>query len=174
MTFVTQGMPDLEASFPDYQPKRFGLKYDPPTIVLEYLVPSTGKLYHHKMRLRHLTATTDVRQQLDYLKRRHALYLNTSRIEDEQLLSLISKLRESLIEDEEEDSVDLNKLTPEEVLKYKQKMDVEFNKKVRKPGDEGFQYDVRKEFAPVASSAWDDDLDLDDDFDDYEDEDIVL
>jgi hypothetical protein len=176
MTFVTQGIPDLEASFPDYQPKRFGLKYDPPTIVLEYLVPSTGKLYHHRMRLRHLTADSDARQQLEYLKRRHTLYLNTSRIEDEQLLGLIEKLRESLIEDEEseEDEVDLNKLSPEEVLLYKQQMDVEFNKRATKPGDPGFKYDVRKDFAPVQGSAWDDDLDLEDFDEDYEDEDIVL
>lgn len=174
MTFVTQGMPDLEASFPDYQPKRFGLKFDPPTIVLEYLVPSTGKLYHHRMRLRHLTAESDIRQQLDYLKRRHTLYLNTTRIEDEQLLSLIGKLRESLFVEEDEDSIDLNKLSPEEVLKYKQKMDVEFNKRVTKPGDADFQYDVRRDFAAVQSSAWDDDLDLEDFDEDFEDEDIVL
>ena len=39
----------------DVQPKRFGLKYDPPQVVLEYLERSTGKLYHrvitlHKLR----------------------------------------------------------------------------------------------------------------------------
>jgi hypothetical protein len=41
-----------EMSFSDFQPKRFALNYEPPMIILEYLVPSTGKLYHHKMKLR--------------------------------------------------------------------------------------------------------------------------
>jgi hypothetical protein len=41
-----------DLSFSDFQPKRFALNYDPPMIILEYLVPSTGKLYHHKMKLR--------------------------------------------------------------------------------------------------------------------------
>lgn len=35
----------------DYMPKRFGLRYNPPIIILEYLTPSTGKLYHHKMKV---------------------------------------------------------------------------------------------------------------------------
>ena len=41
-----------DMSLSDFDPKRLALAYDPPTIVLEYLVQSTGKLYHHKMRLR--------------------------------------------------------------------------------------------------------------------------
>ena len=39
----------------DYIPKRFGLNYSPPQIIIEYLAPSTGKLYHHKMRLHKFT-----------------------------------------------------------------------------------------------------------------------
>ena len=65
-------------SMSDFAPKRFAIKYEPiPTIgkcikltcvlhhfnsvllVLEYLVPSTGKLYHHKMKLRACTGDSD-------------------------------------------------------------------------------------------------------------------
>ena len=35
----------------DYIPKRFGLAYNPPQIVVEYQKPSSGKLYHHKIKL---------------------------------------------------------------------------------------------------------------------------
>jgi len=77
-------------SMSDFAPKRFALKYDPiPTIgksyscclknllavaVLEYLVPSTGKLYHHKMKLRQLTGESDPDEMLSYLEKRHPLY----------------------------------------------------------------------------------------------------
>lgn len=57
-----------DISFSDFQPKRFALSYDPPTIVLEYLVPSTGKLYHHKMRLRNLTKESKIDEMMVYLE----------------------------------------------------------------------------------------------------------
>ena len=42
--------------------------------VLEYLVPTTGKLYHHKMKLRRLTGKSTVAEALKYLQKRHPLY----------------------------------------------------------------------------------------------------
>jgi|TARA_B110001450_G_C17444568_1_gene409347 hypothetical protein len=70
-----------ELSLSDFHPKRFALNYDPPMIskfplfaisfyefiVLEYLVPSTGKLYHHKMKLRRLTGSSTVKEAMTYL-----------------------------------------------------------------------------------------------------------
>lgn len=57
-----------DMSFQDFQPKRFALSYDPPVIVLEYMVPSTGKLYHHKMRLRNLTKESKISDIMNYLE----------------------------------------------------------------------------------------------------------
>lgn len=57
-----------EMSFSDFQPKRFAVSYDPPVIVLEYMVPSTGKLYHHKMRLRNLTKDSKIQDIMNYLE----------------------------------------------------------------------------------------------------------
>ena len=37
-------------------------------------MPSTGKLYHHKMRLKNFTDESDVDATLDYLEKRHPLY----------------------------------------------------------------------------------------------------
>ena len=45
-------------------------------IVLEYLVPSTGKLYHHKMKLRSATGDSDPNELLSYLEKRHPLYFH--------------------------------------------------------------------------------------------------
>lgn len=79
---VKKDIADLSLS--DFVPKRFALNYDPPMIgkfngfnsfkVLEYLVPSTGKLYHHKMKLRRLTGKSTVKEAMNYLKKRHPLY----------------------------------------------------------------------------------------------------
>ena len=158
MAFITQ---HTDSSFPDYQPKRFGLKFDPPTIVLEYLVPSTGKLYHHRMRLRSMTPDSRTLDLLNHLKKRHSMYLNTSKISEDQLKDLIEKLKKRLSEEKE---INLNKLTPEEVAEYKKKMDVDFEKNLKRPGDEDFEYDLRKDFKPVEDSGWDDE----------DEEDIVL
>ena len=72
-----------ELSFSDFQPKRFALNYDPPMIILEYLVPSTGKLYHHKMKLRTLKADTKTEEVIDYLTKRHPLYFIANKVSEE-------------------------------------------------------------------------------------------
>lgn len=80
-------------SMSDFAPKRFALKYDPiPTIVLEYLVPSTGKLYHHKMKLRQLTGDSDPDEMLTYLEKRHPLYFLQRKLSKPQIKNLIKKL----------------------------------------------------------------------------------
>ena len=93
-----------ELSFSDFQPKRFALNYDPPMIskllcnlnrkiVLEYLVPSTGKLYHHKMKLRQLKAETKTEEVMEYLRKRHPLYFVANKISEEQINDLVNRLK---------------------------------------------------------------------------------
>ena len=77
----------------DYLPKRFALNYNPPQIIIEYLTPSSGKLYHHKMRLHKFTydkSTTDVMKQL---YDRHGIYLDKKKIKQKQIEKLIEKLK---------------------------------------------------------------------------------
>lgn len=93
---VKRDVADLSLS--DFQPKRFALNYDPPMIskckffeflnptflvVLEYLVPSTGKLYHHKMKLRRLTGESTVKECIKYLQKRHPLYFINNKIRED-------------------------------------------------------------------------------------------
>jgi centrosomal protein CEP19 len=163
MSFITQGdFNSAEASFPDYQPKRFGLKYTPPMITLEYLVPSTGKLYHHKIRVRNLTAATDEAQVLAHIKHRHAIYLGTSKITDDQLLGLLRKLKAHACEEEVDyHTFDLNKLPPEEVKQHKDRMEGLFRQNSKQPGDEDYEYDLRRDFQPpVEKSEWDEEEDF--------------
>jgi hypothetical protein len=43
-------------------------------------VPSTGKLYHHKMKLRQLKHDSDIDEMMDYLEKRHPLYFINHKI----------------------------------------------------------------------------------------------
>ena len=87
---VKKDVADLSLS--DFQPKRFALNYDPPMIILEYLVPSTGKLYHHKMKLRRLTGKSTVAETLKYLEKRHPLYFLNAKMRNDQITDLIKRL----------------------------------------------------------------------------------
>lgn len=62
-------------------------------IVLEYLVPSTGKLYHHKMKLRQLKAETSTEEVIEYLKKRHPLYFIADKFNPEQINDLVNRLK---------------------------------------------------------------------------------
>jgi hypothetical protein len=64
---------------------------------------------------------------------------------------------------EPDESVDyntfnLNKLTPEEVARHKEKMNSTFSKNVKKPGDPGYAYDVKADFKPSQDNEWDEEL----------------
>lgn len=56
------------------------------------------------------------------------------------------------------DTANLNKLSNEQLQKHKQKMDIEFAKNQKKPGDPGFVYDVQEEFNPQEENEWDEDF----------------
>ena len=92
-------------SLSDFYPKRFALNYDPPMIsklfsisviffaVIEYLVPSTGKLYHHKMKLKRLNGQSTVKETISYLRKTHPLYmLPSNKISQSQISDLIERL----------------------------------------------------------------------------------
>mmetsp|Transcript_19628 Transcript_19628/g.26533 ORF Transcript_19628/g.26533 Transcript_19628/m.26533 type:complete len:149 (-) Transcript_19628:1110-1556(-) len=82
-----------DMSMSDFAPKRFAIKYEPiPMIVLEYLVPSTGKLYHHKMKLRNLTGESDPDEMLSYLEKRHPLYFHERKLSKPQVMNLLKKI----------------------------------------------------------------------------------
>lgn len=80
-------------SYVDFEPKRFALSYDPPTIILEYMVASTGKLYHHKMRIKQMTKESKIDDMMDYLANRHPLYWNSPNLKKDQIRRLIDRLQ---------------------------------------------------------------------------------
>lgn len=76
----------------DYQPKRFGLKYNPPQIVIEYLVPSTGKLYHHKIKLHKFKTDSNMQELIKEIYEKHYMYLDSKKINPSQVVKLVEKL----------------------------------------------------------------------------------
>ena len=81
----------------DYIPKRFGLNYAPPQIIIEYLAPSTGKLYHHKMRLHKFTKEKSNAEVMKELYERHQVYLDKKKVSSEQLIKLIERLKKNFV-----------------------------------------------------------------------------
>ena len=60
-------------------------------------MPSTGKLYHHKMRLRNLTAESNVDEVMDYLEKRHPLYFMNKKFQKAQVRDLVQRVKYRLI-----------------------------------------------------------------------------
>lgn len=154
----------------DYIPRRFGLKYSPiPQIILEYLVPSIGKLYHHKIKLPSLTADSNSTVVINEIYELHHVYLNHKRVSQNQIAKLVDKLKAYLkqhqkkVNDDRKNDCqeytdtgmelnsgnvdeDLNKLTTEELRKKKEEMDKLYQKNFISPDDNNFIFDVRVKY----------------------------
>jgi len=82
----------------DFIPKRFGLNYNPPQIILEYLTPSTGKLYHHKMRIHKLKKDKPTADIMKELYDKHNQYLDKKKVNPKQIEKLIEKVKANFID----------------------------------------------------------------------------
>lgn len=76
----------------DYTPKRFGLKYSPPQIIIEYLVTSSGKLYHHKIKLNKFKPDSNLQEVVKEIYEKHYMYLDGKKITPTQMVRLVEKL----------------------------------------------------------------------------------
>ena len=96
----------------DIMPRRFGLKYEPPTIILEYKMKSKNKLYLHIMPMPELEPNHDPQDWLKILRKEHHRYLDPKLVEEDQIIALIEKLQDNLImqsgsyEDDDDDNDD--------------------------------------------------------------------
>jgi hypothetical protein len=101
MAFLTQGSIELGVdTFLDFVPKRFALKYRPPKIVLEYLIPSNGKLYIHYMKIRPNDLCESPEILYQKLKQKHSYYLDPSKVSETQVIELIKLLQKGQSQDD--------------------------------------------------------------------------
>lgn len=137
----------------DYVPKRFGLNYSPPQIIIEYLAPSTGKLYHHKMRLHKFTKEKNNAEVMKELYERHQVYLDKKKVSSEQLLRLIERLKQNFVprkkktdnqskkpgvkkEETKEQIQEIKKEEKKEIKKEEKKIEVKKEEKKEDKSDE--------------------------------------
>ena len=159
----------------DYIPKRFGLAYNPPQIVVEYQKPSSGKLYHHKIKLQKLLSLkSKISEIIEEIYKNHNIYLNHNKVSKAQIIQLVEKLKEKYVLNENKN--DLNKknslkydigindnfngLSIEELNAKKAYMDKFYDKNNIKVGDKNFQYDIRKDFVNDGNAEWDEDEEI--------------
>jgi hypothetical protein len=131
----------------DYVPKRFGLNYSPPQIIIEYLAPSTGKLYHHKMRLHKFRKDKNNAEIIKELYERHQIYLDKKKVSSEQLVRLIERLKQNFVPRKKKNE---NKKEEEKNQENKQK--VEIKKEIKK--------EEKKEIKPEEKSSEMEDFDF--------------
>ncbi|ACO67076.1 predicted protein [Micromonas commoda] len=146
----------MEAPF---QPRRFAVKFNPPRFLLEYSdgvktrVRSVGIDVPEGMDVD--TLATGV---IDTFPRR----LDRRKVRLSQVTRLVRRLVDHVrgIGDPADangfgEDVDLNLVSPQALAAAKVRMDEGFRKTQKLPGDEGFVYDVRKEFNPTEPNDWD-------------------
>ena len=154
-----------------YQLKKCGVRFDPPALIITYVITTTGKLHQRTMPLRNFTKQSSVARLAEELKEnsRHSKYL--SGMSERQLQKLLTIIRDKLnglsLDESLEKNVKLDTIDPnedlnkvdEDILKRKKAaMDEEFLKNKKKPGDEGYVYDVQVEFTgAIETSGWDSD-----------------
>ena len=160
-------------------PRRVAIKFAPPTLILEY-APSYGRYLHYKVRMGHLRPSTDPYAVANKLYRTHPRFFDRTKVEFGQTLKLVRKLIDNAgapspmassvasaspvvsppraAPPPAREEVDLNKVSEFRLKAAKLEMDVGFSESLKRPGDEGYEYDKQVDFEPAGDSdgSWDD------------------
>ena len=162
-------------------PRRVAIKFAPPTLILEY-APSYGRYLHYKVRMGHLRPSTDPYAVANRLYRDHPRFFDRAKVEFGQTLKLVRKLIDNAgaaspvassvassmaspvasppraAPPPAREEIDLNKVSEFRLKAAKLEMDVGFSESLKRPGDEGYEYDKQVDFEPAGDSdgSWDD------------------
>ena len=162
-------------------PRRVAIKFSPPTLILEY-APSYGRYLHYKVRMGHLRPSTDPYAVANKLYRNHPRFFDRAKVEFGQTLKLVRKLIDAAgaaspvassvassmaspvasppraAPPPAREEVDLNKVSEFRLKAAKLEMDVGFAQTLKRPGDDGYEYDKQVDFEPAGDSdgSWDD------------------
>lgn len=159
-----------------FTPRKCGVKFDPPTLVLYYEANLTGKLHKRSMPIRMLRKDSSISDAVEELRKssRHGKYLERISVSQlEKLLTMIQKKMKGLDPLDSRDIAasvnsghseeDFNKLDDYELDKRKADMDKEFEMNRIRPGDKDFVYDKEVEFnGGKIESGWDEEDDYSD------------
>ncbi|KAK3233481.1 hypothetical protein CYMTET_56230 [Cymbomonas tetramitiformis] len=138
--------------------RRYALKYNPPSVVLEYADSVKTRL--RTVKLLELNATSDVERLTSKVIRSFPRQLDRRTVNREQVkrlvVRLVEKAKNGATVDLTDPNVDLNKVSQTELKQAKEIMDEKFLENQKLPGQDGFEYDVQKNFAPAEEpNEWD-------------------
>ena len=156
----------------DIEVRRFAIKYNPPTLCVEYKIDGERtvlrkiSLKKYRNKSPDLVADRLLRKCEDILGPEHA-----RRVSEEQVRDLVTLLLTPHDEDVgdgdvqdfeesgdgEESFGDLNAVSEEENARAKASMSAGFEKNRLRPGELGYQYDKRADFVPSEPADWDED-----------------
>jgi len=156
--------------------KRFAIKYDPPTLCVEYKIDGERTVLR-KISFKKYRAGKSPDEVADRVLRKCEDILgpeHARRVSEEQVRDLVTLLLTphdadaqgpavAKDDDSEESFGDLNAVTEEENALAKAAMSRRFEENRLRPGDAEYQYDRRVEFQPTEGADWDDDEDEEDD-----------
>jgi len=92
--------------------RRFGLNFDPPSLVLEYERLSSGRLFHRRIGLRRLGPAADAARTAEKLRRQNEALLAEDQVPFEQLVSVITRLQHRGAVPQENEKVEITKAAP--------------------------------------------------------------
>ncbi|KAH9514630.1 Centrosomal protein of 19 kDa [Bulinus truncatus] len=147
-----------------------GVRFEPPTLVINYKDRKSNKIRRRSMPLRNFSKNSVVDRVMQELESdsHHSKFIRLmSAAQLQRLLTIIKdklsgmSLEASIARNDLMDEINpeenLNKVDPETLQRKKLLMDSSFEKKRIKPGDPEFQYNVEVEFeeATIETSGWD-------------------
>ncbi|XP_072294726.1 centrosomal protein of 19 kDa [Eucyclogobius newberryi] len=154
----------------NFEAKRCGVQFSPPSIVLIYENKATNKLRRRIIPLREYSKDSNFSQAAEELKKhpRHRDYLQSVSQSQLERLHVIVRdhmrglsLEQSLASFRLDPEQDLNKLDDDELARKKGKMDQLFEKNRKKKDDPDFVYDVEVDFSAnyEKKCSWDEESD---------------
>jgi centrosomal protein CEP19 len=159
----------MEATEKSYTPKKCGIRFSPPALILVY-EDKLSKLRKHVMPIRNFRTSSNVNFVAQDLKLRHEkMMYSVPTIQVEKMLRLLQEHMKGTVLLEAVEIVnkeytvgtdeDLNKLRGDLLRTKKEIMDQTFNKNRIKPEDPEFVYDIRIDFDQKENekveSGWD-------------------
>ena len=155
----------------DITVRRFAIKYEPPTLAIEY--EKENKIFLKKIRIKSRSVNVTASHLVDKLIEQNKEALNLQRIHRTQLEGLVSMLLAKTPPSPVNKGIskrdiskpvdkwgDLNKASDEEVDRAKSEMDVAFEANRKKLGDDGYEWDKRADFeTPSEECDWDEESD---------------
>ena len=153
--------------------RRFAIKFDPPTLVVEYAKHQKTYVKKIKLNTTGVEGSSSIKERIqvltDLIIEKNIDVLGPQLVLRDQIEDLVHKIFQKKVRDTDASDVqistkhvdpfgDLNKASDDVVERAKQTMSVDFEAKRLKPGDEGYVYDKQTEFdPPVGVSDWDED-----------------